>query len=204
MSGLIGRKIGMTQVFGEAGESIPATVIEAGPCPVVQKKTPERDGYGAIQVGFGEKKKSRVRKPEAGQAAKAGVPVPRHVREFRVEDPSGYEIGQELSVELFAQGDRVSVTGRSKGRGFAGVMKRHGMSGGDETHGNKSHRVPGSLGSAAYPARVFKGRRLPGHMGDARVTVRNLEIVRVDTDRNVLVVRGAVPGPRNGILLIRK
>ncbi len=204
MSGLIGRKIGMTQVFAETGESIPATVIEAGPCPVIQKKTSERDGYCALQLGFGEKKKSRVRKPEAGHAAKAGVPVPRHVRELRFDEGEEFEIGQELTVELFQQGDIVSVTGRSKGRGFAGVMKRHGMSGGDETHGCGSQRVPGSLGSAAYPARVFKGRRLPGHMGDARVTVRNLEVVRVDAESNVLVIRGAVPGPRNGILLIRK
>lgn len=204
MIGLIGRKIGMTQVFGETGQAIPVTVIEAGPCPVLQTKTTERDGYSAVQVGFAEKKKSRVRKPEAGHAAKAGVAVPRHIRELRTDNAPEYEVGQELTVGLFEQGDRVAVTGRSKGRGFAGVVKRHGMHGGDETHGCGSQRVPGSMGSAAYPARVFKGRRLPGHMGDRRVTVRNLEVVSIDAERNVLLVRGAVPGPRNGILLIWK
>ncbi len=204
MIGLIGRKIGMTQIFEESGEVVPATVIEAGPCPILQKKTPGRDGYSALQLGFLEKKKSRVKKPEAGQAARAGVSVPQHVREFRADELSEYEIGQALTVELFAPGEKVAVTGRSKGRGFAGVLKRHGMHGGDETHGCMAKRVPGSLGSAAYPARVFKGRRLPGHMGDRRVTVRNLEIVRVDAERNVLVIRGAVPGPRNGILMIWK
>jgi large subunit ribosomal protein L3 len=204
MIGLIGRKIGMTQVFEEDGRVVPATVIEAGPCPVLQKKTPGRDGYSALRLGFLEKKKSRVRKPEAGLAARAGVSVPQHIREFRADEVGEFEVGQELTVQIFAEGEKVAVTGRSKGRGFAGVMKRHGMHGGDETHGCGSKRVPGSLGSAAYPARVFKGRRLPGHMGDHRVTVRNLEIVRVDAERNVLLIRGAVPGPRNGILMIWK
>lgn len=204
MTGLIGKKLGMTQVFTEAGEAVPVTVIQAGPCAVLQRRTVECDGYSAIQIGFEEKKKSRVLRPESGHAAKAGVPVPRFVREFRVDPAEAFELGQEISADVFAAGDRVAVTGKSKGRGFAGVVKRHGMSGGNETHGCTAHRVPGSLGSAAYPARVFKGRRLPGHMGNVRVTVRNLEVVRVDTDRNVILVRGAVPGPRNGILMIRK
>lgn len=204
MSGLIGRKLGMTQFFDDGGKIVPVTVVEAGPCPVVQLKTQERDGYDAVQLGFGDKKKSRVRKPSAGHFARAGVSVLRHLKEFRVEDAGSFELGQELNVEMFEAGDRVAVTGRSKGRGFAGVVKRHGMKGGSQTHGCMSKRTPGALGAASYPARVFKGRRLPGHMGDERVTVRNLEVVRVDSEKNVLLVRGAVPGPRNGIVLIRK
>ena len=204
MSGLIGRKLGMTQVFDDGGKVVPVTVVEAGPCPIVQLRTQDRDGYSAVQVGFGEKRKSRVRKPEVGHFARAGVSVLQHLKEFRVEDPEGFELGQELNVEMFEAGDRVAVTGRSKGRGFAGVVKRHGMKGGSQTHGCMSKRTPGSLGAASYPARVFKGRRLAGHMGDERVTVRNLEVVRVDAEKNVLLVRGAVPGPRNGIVMIRK
>lgn len=204
MSGLIGRKLGMTQVFDDGGKAVPVTVVEAGPCPVVQLRTEDRDGYNAVQVGFGEKKKSRVRKPEAGHFARAGVAVLQHLREFRVDDVEGFELGQELKVEMFEAGDRVAVTGRSKGRGFAGVVKRHGMKGGSQTHGCMSKRTPGALGAASYPARVFKGRRLAGHMGSERVTVRNLEVVGVDAEKNVLLVRGAVPGPRNGIVLIRK
>jgi large subunit ribosomal protein L3 len=204
MSGLIGRKLGMTQVFDDEGRALPVTVVEAGPCPIVQLRTQERDGYAAVQLGFQEKKKSRVRKPEAGHFARAGVAVQRHLREFPVPEGAALQVGEEVKVGIFSPGEKVSVTGRSKGRGFAGVFKRHGMHGGNETHGCMSHRVPGSLGAASYPARVFKGRKLPGHMGNVRVTVRNLEVVGVDSERNVLLIRGAVPGPRNGIVTIRK
>ena len=202
MKALIGKKIGMTQVFDDDGRVIPATVVEAGPCIVVQRKTVQRDGYHAIQLSFGVKK--RPNKPMSGHFKKAGVPTGKIVREFRLfKDEEGLEPGSTFTVSVFAPGDLVKVTGRSKGRGFAGGRKRWGFSGGDETHGCKSHRTPGSMGSAATPSRTFKGRKLPGRMGNAQVTVRNLEVLRVDEDRNLLLLRGAVPGARNGFLLIR-
>lgn len=212
MAGLIGRKLGMTRVFTEDGTSLPVTAIEAGPCPVVQVKTPEKDGYAAIQLGFGARKPRRTTKALAGHAAKAGVEAaPRVLREIRLpaaaaegEGATEYAVGQALTVELFAPGDRVKVTGRSKGRGFQGVVKRHGFHGQPGSHGQPSIRVPGSIGPGTDPSRTVKGRRMAGQMGDARCTVRNLQVVRVDPERNLLLVRGAVPGPRNGIVWIRK
>lgn len=211
MAGLIGKKLGMTRVFREDGSALPVTAIEAGPCPVVQVKTAERDGYAAVQIGFGRRKPVRTTKAAAGHAAKAGIEgAPRVLREIRLasagEAPEGaaFEVGQSLTVELFKAGDRVKVTGRSKGRGFQGVVKRHGFRGGPGSHGQPSTRVPGSVGPGTDPSRTIKGRRMAGQMGDAQCTVRNLEVVRVDAERNLLLVRGAVPGPRNGIVWIRK
>lgn len=213
MAGLIGRKLGMTRVFGPEGVSVPVTAIEAGPCPVVQVKAVEKDGYAAVQLGFGRRKPARTARPIAGHVSKAGLEAaPRVLREFRLprSEPEGgtpvegYAPGQTLTVELFAPGDRVKVTGRSKGRGFQGVVKRHGFRGGPGSHGQPSIRVPGSVGSGTDPSRVIKGRRMPGQMGAARCTVRSLEVVKVVPERNLLLVKGAVPGPRNGIVLIRK
>ncbi len=201
--GLLGIKVGMTQVFNEQGEVVPVTVISAGPCQVIQKKTVEKDGYNAIQVGFKPRKEHRVNKPLKGHFAKAGTPTYQYVREFRVADPDAYEIGQEIDVELFAEGEKIDVTGTSKGKGFAGTIKRHGFGRGPKTHGSDYHRRTGSL-AAKGPARVFKGRKLAGHMGVERVTVQNLEVVRADKERNLLLVKGAVPGPRKGLVIIRE
>ncbi|MDQ0286155.1 large subunit ribosomal protein L3 [Desulfofundulus luciae] len=201
--GILGRKVGMTQIFNDAGQAIPVTVIEAGPCIVVQKKTPERDGYSAIQLGFGEKPERLVNKPLKGHFAKAGVRPLRFLRELRVENVEDYQVGQEIRADVFATGERVDVVGTSRGRGFAGGIKRHGFHRGPMAHGSKYHRRPGSLG-AKGPARVFKGRKLPGHYGVERVTVQNLEVVRVDPQRNLLAVKGSVPGPRGGLLLVKE
>jgi large subunit ribosomal protein L3 len=201
--GILGRKVGMTQIFNDAGQAIPVTVIEAGPCIVVQKKTPERDGYSAIQLGFGEKPERVVNKPLKGHFAKAGVRPLRFLRELRVENVEDYQVGQEIKADVFAAGERVDVVGTSRGRGFAGGIKRHGFHRGPMAHGSKYHRRPGSLG-AKGPARVFKGRKLPGHYGVERVTVQNLEVVRVDPERNLLAVKGSVPGPRGGLLLVKE
>ncbi len=200
--GILGRKVGMTQIFNEAGQAVPVTVIEAGPCVVVQVKTPQRDGYSAVQIGFGEKRERLFNKPLRGHFAKAGVRPLRYLRELRVEDPQAYQVGQEIKVDIFAKGERVDVTGTSKGRGFAGGIKRHGFKRGPMAHGSKYHRRPGSL-AAKGPARVFKGRKLPGHYGVERVTVQNLEVVAVDPEHNLLAVKGAVPGPRGGLLLVK-
>ncbi|SHJ05971.1 50S ribosomal protein L3 [Desulfofundulus thermosubterraneus] len=201
--GILGRKVGMTQIFNDAGQAIPVTVIEAGPCIVVQKKTPERDGYSAIQLGFGEKPERLVNKPLKGHFAKAGVRPLRFLRELRVENVEDYQVGQEIKADVFTTGERVDVVGTSRGRGFAGGIKRHGFHRGPMAHGSKYHRRPGSLG-AKGPARVFKGRKLPGHYGVERVTVQNLEVVRVDPERNLLAVKGSVPGPRGGLLLVKE
>lgn len=200
--GILGKKVGMTQVFTDTGLAVPVTVIEAGPCVVVQKKTPEKDGYSAIQIGFGEKRERLFNKPLKGHFSKAGVRPLRFLRELRVEDPESYQVGQEITAGIFSQGERVDVVGTSKGRGFAGGIKRHGFHRGPMAHGSKYHRRPGSLG-AKGPARVFKGRKLPGHMGVKRVTVQNLEVVKVDPDRNMLVVKGAVPGPKGSLVLVK-
>ncbi|MCL6476833.1 MAG: 50S ribosomal protein L3 [Peptococcaceae bacterium] len=199
---ILGRKVGMTQVFTAEGLAVPVTVIEAGPCYVVQKKTLEKDGYGAIQVGFGEKRERLFNKPLKGHFNKAGVRPLRFLKELRLEDWDSYQVGQEIKVDVFNSGEKVDVVGTSKGRGFAGGIKRHGFHRGPMAHGSKYHRRPGSLG-AKGPARVFKGRKLPGHYGAERVTVQNLEVVRVDADRNLLAVKGAVPGPRGGLLIIK-
>jgi len=200
--GILGKKIGMTQIFTDTGLAIPVTVIEAGPCIVVQKRTPEKDGYSAIQIGFGEKRESLFNKPLKGHFNRAGMRPLRFLREMRVEDPEAYQVGQELKADIFARGEKVDVVGTSKGRGFAGGIKRHGFHRGPMAHGSKYHRRPGSLG-AKGPARVFKGRKLPGHLGVERVTVQNLEVIKVDPDRNLLAVKGAVPGPRGGLVLVK-
>lgn len=199
---ILGKKVGMTQLFTDEGLAVPVTVIEAGPCQVVQKKTAEKDGYSAIQVGFGEKREKLFNKPEKGHFNKAGVRPLRFLRELRLEDSESYQVGQEIKADLFSKGEKVDVVGTSKGRGFAGGIKRHGFHRGPMAHGSKYHRRPGSLG-AKGPARVFKGRKLPGHYGAERVTVQNLEVVRVDADRNLLALKGAVPGPRGGLVVIK-
>lgn len=200
--GILGRKIGMTQIFTDKGLAIPVTVIEAGPCVVVQKRTPEKDGYKAIQIGFGEKRERLFTKPLKGHFDKSGVRPLRYLRELRVDDPGAYEVGQEIKADIFALGEKVDVVGTSKGKGFAGGIKRHGFHRGPMAHGSKYHRRPGSLG-AKGPARVYKGRKLPGHMGAERVTVANLEVIRVDGDRNLLAIKGAIPGPKGGLVLVK-
>jgi large subunit ribosomal protein L3 len=202
-TGLLGRKVGMTQIFDEDGQVVPVTVIQAGPCWVTQVKTAESDGYNAIQVGFEESR--RVNSPERGHLVKAGTPMLRHLREYHVTDPGEFSVGQRLDVSLFEAGERVHVVGTSKGKGFQGVVKRHGFRGGPKTHGQSDrHRAPGSIGSGTTPGRVLKGLRMAGRMGNDRVTVRNLLVVRADTERNLLLVRGAVPGPREGLLVVNK
>jgi large subunit ribosomal protein L3 len=199
--GILGKKIGMTQIFAEGGEMVPVTAIEAGPCTVTLVKSTDTDGYNAVQLGFGESK--RLNKPERGHLKKLGAF--RHLREFRSEDITGIEPGQKVSIDIFQPGDIVDVAGTSKGRGFAGVVKRHGFSGGSKTHGQSDrHRAPGSIGGGTDPGRIWKGLRMAGHMGNARVTVRNLKVIKSDPDRNLLLVRGTVPGARNGLLIIKK
>lgn len=205
MAGIIGRKLGMTQIFDEAGAVVPVTVIEAGPCPVVQVKTEETDGYRAVQLGWGEKKDRRAPRAERGHAAKAGLEhAPRALREFRVGAGESYEVGQRVTVEQFEVGTRVKVTGTTKGRGFQGVVKRHGFRGRPGSHGHPKARNPGTLGPGTNPSRVIKGKRLPGRMGNTRHTERNLQVVRVDAERNLIFLRGAVPGARNSLIEIRK
>ncbi|GAB4272540.1 MULTISPECIES: large ribosomal subunit protein uL3 [Deferrisoma] len=201
--GLIGRKLGMTQIFMGGEELIPVTVVEAGPCTVVQKKTRETDGYDAIQVGFGEVKPHKVNRPMKGHFRKAGVEPRRILREFRVENPDEFEVGQVLKADLFKPGDLVDVTGFSKGRGFQGVIKRHGFGGGRASHGSMFHRAPGSIGAKEHPGKVWKGKKLAGRMGARRVTVQNLQVVEVDPERNLILLRGAVPGAKNGTVLLR-
>ena len=199
MKGILGKKLGMTQVFTPEGNVIPVTVIEAGPCVVLQKKDLENDGYEAIQIGFADKKEKRANKPEAGHAKKANTAPKRYVREIRGVDLGAFEVGQELKADVFAEGEFVDVTGTSKGKGFQGVIKRWGQSRGPMAHGSRYHRRPGSMGSI-QANRVPKGKRLPGHMGNATVTVQKLEVVRVDVERNVLLVKGAIPGPKNSFV----
>ena len=201
--GLIGRKLGMTQIFAADGASVPVTVIEAGPCTVIQKKTEEADGYNAIQLGFDRKRQKNVTKPLQGHFAKADRGFFRVLREFKTRAMVELEPGQELTASIFEVGDIVDVTGTSKGRGFAGGVKRHGFRGGKASHGSMFHRAPGSIGASAAPSRVFKGQRLPGHMGDARKTVQNLLIIGVRPEMNVILVKGAVPGSKNGIVVIK-
>ncbi|MCF6094798.1 50S ribosomal protein L3 [Microaerobacter geothermalis] len=200
--GILGKKLGMTQVFADNGSVVPVTVIQAGPCVVLQKKENGIDGYEAVQLGFDEKKESRSNKPEMGHAKKAGTTPKRYVREIRGVNLADYEVGQEVNVGIFAEGEFVDVTGKSKGKGFAGAIKRHNQARGPMSHGSRYHRGPGSLGSIA-PNRVFKGQTLPGRMGGEKVTVQNLEIVKVDKERNLLLVKGAIPGPRNSYVTIK-
>jgi len=204
MSGIIGRKLGMTQIFDESGAVVPVTVIEAGPCPVVQVRTDEKDGYAAVQLGFGAKKATRATSAEKGHATKAGLEAaPAVLKEFRFD--AAPAIGESVTVDGFERGGRVKVTGVTKGRGFQGVMKRHGFGGGRASHGaTRVHRAPGSIGAGTNPSRVIKGKRMPGHMGDAQQTVRNLLVAKVDAERNLLYVRGAVPGPVNGYVFVTR
>jgi len=204
MIGLIGKKVGMTQVFSEKGEVIPVTLIEAGPCTVTEVRTPERHGYAAVQLGFGATRAPRITRPILGQFKKRNLTPNRHLREFRVEDGHGLEVGQSLTVTIFEKGRHVDVLGVTKGRGFTGVVKRHGFVAGHASHGPTAGKQPGSIGSSAYPSRVVKGKRLPGRMGGVNLTVKNLEVVAVDADQNVLMLRGAVPGPPNGLVIVRK
>jgi len=202
--GLIGKKLGMTQLFSPEGRPVPVTVLEAGPCPVVRERTPERDGYRAVQLGFGEQDAKALTKPLAGQFTKLNVPARRILREFRLGPEEKVEPGGSVTVEIFKPGDRVDVTGRSIGKGFSGGMKRWHWKGGKQTHGSMSHRRPGSIGSSTDPSRVFKGHHLPGHMGDRTVTTQALVVVQVDPQQNLLLLEGSVPGGDGGIVLIRK
>ena len=201
--GIIGRKIGMTQIFDEKGNVVPVTVIEAGPCVVAQVKTTENDGYNAVQLGFGDVKDKHINKPEAGHFAKAKLPNKKHLREFRLDSVENYKVGDEVKVDIFEAGEKVDIQGTSKGKGFQGVIKRHGQHRGPMGHGSMYHRRPGSMGSTSTPGRVFKGKKLPGHMGKVTVTIQNLEIVKVDTDKNALLVKGSVPGPKGAILKVK-
>jgi large subunit ribosomal protein L3 len=198
--GLIGRKVGMTQIFAEDGTMVPVSVVSVEPNTVTELRTVERDGYTAVQIGAGTSRK--LTKPRLGQLK--DLPRVRDVREFRVDDVASYEIGQTLDVSLFEEGDSVAVTGTSKGKGFQGTIKRHNFSRGPETHGSDSHRAPGSIGGGTYPGKVFKGTPMAGHMGHERVTVKNATIVRADAERNLLLVKGPVPGPRNALIVVRK
>lgn len=201
---MIGKKIGMTQIFDEKGIVIPVSVIEAGPLTVVQKKTAETDGYDAIKVGYEKVQEKKLNKPDLGQFTKTKLAPMKYLKEFRFEDVSGYEVGQEIkAADMFQSGDKIDVSGISKGKGFQGTIKRFGQKGGPKTHGSMYHRRPGSMGSNTSPARVFKGKKLPGHMGMDNTTIQNLEVVRVDSDRNLILIKGAVPGPKGGLLVIK-
>ena len=202
MKAIIGKKIGMTQIFDENGYVIPVTVIEAGPCTVAQVKSVETDGYNAVQLGFGEVKDKHINKPEKGHFAKSKLSAKKHLREFRVEE-ADVKVGDEVKADVFAAGDKIDVQGTTKGKGFQGVIKRHGQSRGPMGHGSMYHRRPGSMGSTSTPGRVFKGKKLPGHMGVQTVTIQNLDVVRVDMDKNVILVKGSVPGPKGAILKIK-
>ncbi|MGN1270019.1 MAG: 50S ribosomal protein L3 [Clostridia bacterium] len=201
--GLIGKKLGMTQIFDEQGKVIPVTVIEAGPCTVAQVKTVETDGYNAVQLGFGEVKESKMNKPEKGHFAKSKLALKKHLREFRMDSVENVKVGDELKADVFAVGDQLDIQGTSKGKGFQGVIKRHGQSRGPMGHGSMYHRRPGSMGPTSTPGRVFKGKKLPGHMGRQTVTIQNLEVVRVDLDKNVILVKGSVPGAKGAILKLK-
>ena len=204
VKGILGRKLGMTQIWDGDNRVVPITVIQAGPCRVVQLRTPERDGYSAIQLAFGATKAQRLTKPELGHLARAAAEPVKHLAELRVDDLTGYAVGQMLGAELFSAGDLVDVTGISKGKGFAGPMQRHNFKGQGASHGNhKKHRAPGSIGACATPARVFKGMRMAGQHGSSRVTTLNLEVVEGDAERGLLLVRGAVPGPNGGLVFVR-
>ena len=201
--GLIGKKVGMTQIFDETGKVIPVTVIEAGPCVVAQVKTEETDGYTAVQLGYGDIKEKKLNKPAKGHFTKVNVTPKKHLREFRLDSVEGLTVGQELKADVFAVGDKLDIQGTSKGKGFQGVIKRHGQHRGPMGHGSMYHRRPGSMGSTSTPGRVFKGKKLPGHMGVETVTIQNLEVVKVDLDKNVILVKGSVPGNKGAILKLK-
>ena len=201
--GILGKKLGMTQIFAEDGTLIPVTVVEAGPCSVVQKKTVETDGYSAVQLGFGEKKEKNVNKPMKGHFAKAGVAVKRYLKEFKLDNADEMNVGDEIKVDIFEAGEMLDVTGTSKGHGYAGTVKRWGSHRGPMSHGSHYHRGPGSLGACSSPSRVYKGKKLPGHYGVDKVTIQNLDLVKVDVERNLLLIKGSVPGPKGGLLVIK-
>ena len=201
---ILATKVGMTQIFNEDGTLIPVTVLQAGPCVVTQVKTKENDGYAAVQVGFGDIREKLVNKPEKGHLEKAGVDLKRFLKEFRFENAGEYEVGQEIKADIFEAGDHIDATAISKGKGFQGAIKRHGQSRGPMAHGSKYHRHAGSNGSASDPSKVFKGKKMPGQMGHVQVTVQNLEVVRVDTENNLLLVKGAVPGPKKSLVTIKE
>jgi large subunit ribosomal protein L3 len=201
--GILGKKVGMTRVYSEMGESTPVTVIEAGPCKILQVKSEAKDGYSAIQVGFVGKKKSRINKPLTGHFGKAGAEGFYHIREFRVGEAESYKAGEDITLDaLFKVGDYVDVQGASKGRGFQGVIKRHGFKGGRDTHGSNFHRAPGSIGCSAWPSRVVKGKKLPGRMGNETVVKKNIRVIDVRSDENIIILKGPVPGAKNGLLKI--
>lgn len=206
IKGMLGKKLGMTSLFGSNGEYIPVTVIEAGPCRITQVKTKATDGYNALQLGFGLKKKTRVNKPVQGHFDKSGGECYAFLREFRVENPGDFEIGQTIALdhEIFSVGDRIDISGKNKGRGFSGVTKRHGFSLGRKTHGSHNYRLPGSIGNSAWPAKVIKGKKMPGRYGNTRQTMRNLEVVDIRPELNLILVKGAVPGPVNATIEIKK
>ncbi len=200
---IMGKKLGMTQIFDENKRVVPVTVVEAGPCVVIQKKTIENDGYNAIKVGFGEIREKLVNKPMQGQFAKAGTSLKRFVKEFRMDDISGYEVGQEFKADIFAAGDKIDVSGISKGKGFQGCIKRWNQHTGPMSHGSKFHRAVGSMGASSDPSKTFKNKRMPGHMGNVSRTVINLEIVKVMPEKNIILVKGGIPGPNKGTVVIR-
>jgi len=201
---IIGRKIGMTQIFDESGKVIPVSVVLAGPCVVVQKKTVDKEGYSAIQVGYEDVREKLVNKPVKGQFAKANIPLKRFLKELRIENADTYNVGDVLKADVFASGDHVDVSGVSKGKGFQGVIKRYHASRGPTTHGSKFHRAVGSMGASSFPARTFKNKHLPGHMGNANVTVQNIEVVKIDVEKNLILIRGGIPGPRKGLVMIKE
>ena len=200
---ILGKKIGMTQVFTEDGLVVPVTVVEAGPCAIVQKKSMEKDGYEAVQVGFCEVRESLSNKPIKGHCQKAGVKTMRYFKEFKLDDAASYEVGQLIKADVFAEGDKVDVTGRSKGKGFEGNIKRWNQGRGRKTHGSHSYRVAGSMGACTYPGEVFKTKRLPGHMGSETVTVQNLEVIKTDAERNLILVKGAIPGAKGTLVAVK-
>lgn len=203
MKGILGKKLGMTQIFTEEGIVVPVTVVEAGPNVVTQVKTVEKDGYNAIQVGFEDAKEKSLNKPQKGHLAAANV-LKKHLKEFRVDAVEEFTVGQEIKADLFAAGEKIDVTGTSKGKGFQGPIKRHGQSRGPESHGSRYHRRPGSMGACSYPGRVFKNKKLAGHMGSVKVTVQNLEVVRVDAEKNFILVKGAIPGAKGSVVTIKE
>lgn len=199
----MGKKLGMTQIFDENRKVVPVTVVEAGPCVVIQKKTVETDGYEAVKVAFGDIREKLVNKPTKGQFDKAGVAVKRHIKEFRLEDMSNVEVGAEIKADIFAAGDKIDVSGISKGKGFQGVIKRWNFHRGPMSHGSKFHRAVGSMGASSDPSRTFKNKKMPGHMGNVNTTVLNLEIVRVIPEKNIILIKGGIPGPNKGLVVIR-
>lgn len=201
--GLLGQKLGMTQIFADDGRKIPVTVVKAGPCVVIQKKTVENDGYNAVQLGFEDKKTYVASRPLVGHCKAAGKGAFKHLREFRLENVDQLAVGDEVKADIFTEGEYIDVTGTSIGKGFQGVVKRWGFKGGRSTHGSRFHRAPGSIGTSATPSRVFKGKRMPGQLGNSKVTVQRLQVVRVDADENLLLIKGAIPGAANGIVLIK-